>query len=71
MDAASHGGKDEVRALAERVLFAPLRSRAKVYIIDEAQGLSSAGAQALLKLIEEPPSHVYFMLATKPEIGWH
>jgi hypothetical protein len=64
MDAASHGGKDEVRELAERAMFAPMRSVAKVYIIDEAQGLTNQGAQALLRLIEEPPTHVYFMLAT-------
>lgn len=64
MDAASHGGKDEIRELAERASLVPLRGRAKVYIIDEAQGLTNQGAQALLRLIEEPPSHVYFMFAT-------
>lgn len=63
-DAASHGGKDEVRDIATRAVLAPLRGGRKVYIIDEAHGLSGPGGQAFLKLLEEPPAHVVFMLAT-------
>lgn len=64
LDAASNGGKDNIRDLADRTLLAPMRARWKVYIVDEVQGLSGAGAQAFLKLLEEPPPHVIFMLAT-------
>jgi DNA polymerase-3 subunit gamma/tau len=63
-DAASHGGKDEVREIASRAQVLPLRSRRKIYIVDEAHGLSNAGGQAFLKLLEEPPAHVVFMLCT-------
>jgi len=63
-DAASYGGKDEIRDIASRAQIAPLRSDLKIYIIDEAHGLSHAGGQAFLKLLEEPPSHVVFMLCT-------
>jgi DNA polymerase III subunit gamma/tau len=63
-DAASHGGKDEIRDIAARAQVLPLRSAAKVYIVDEAHGLSNAGGQAFLKLLEEPPAHVVFMLCT-------
>jgi DNA polymerase III subunit gamma/tau len=63
-DAASNGGKDEIRAIAERARLVPLRGAKKVYIIDEAHGLSGPGGQAFLKLLEEPPPHVVFMLAT-------
>lgn len=63
-DAASNGGKDEIRAIAERALLSPMRASRKVYIIDEAHGLSGPGGQAFLKLLEEPPAHVTFMLAT-------
>lgn len=63
-DAASHGGKDEIRDIAARAHVAPLRSRQKVYIIDEAHGLSGPGGQAFLKILEEPPPHVVFMLCT-------
>lgn len=64
LDAASHGSKDDVLALAERAALAPARGRRKIYIIDEAHGLSAAGGQAFLKLLEEPPPHVTFMLAS-------
>lgn len=63
-DAASHGGKDEIREIASRAQTAPLLSTRRVYVIDEAHGLSAAGGQAFLKLLEEPPSHVMFMLCT-------
>jgi DNA polymerase III subunit gamma/tau len=63
-DAASHGGKDEIRDIAARSQVAPMLSKFKVYIIDEAHGLSTQGGQAFLKLLEEPPAHVFFMLCT-------
>ena len=63
-DAASNGGKDEIRAIAQRAQLAPLVGPVKIYIIDEAHGLSGPGGQAFLKLLEEPPSHVVFMLCT-------
>lgn len=64
IDAASNGRVDEIRELAARAYFAPMRGLWRIYIIDEAHGLSAAGGQAFLKLLEEPPSHVIFMLAT-------
>lgn len=64
LDAASHGGKDEIRDIAASAALAPLRGPKKVYIIDEAHGLSGPGGQAFLKLLEEPPPHVVFMLCT-------
>lgn len=64
MDAASHGGKDEIVELVGRAHTRPLIGHNKVYIIDEVHALSSAGVQAFLKLLEEPPAHVMFMLAT-------
>lgn len=63
-DAASNGQKDQIRELAARAQVAPVRSSHRVYIIDEAHGLSRDGGQAFLKLLEEPPAHVVFMLAT-------
>lgn len=63
-DAASHGGKDEIKAIADRAQLSPMRALRKIYIIDEAHGLSGPGGQAFLKLLEEPPAHVTFMLAT-------
>jgi DNA polymerase-3 subunit gamma/tau len=63
-DAASHGGKDEIKVIADRAQLSPLLAARKVYIIDEAHGLSGPGGQAFLKLLEEPPAHVTFMLAT-------
>ncbi|SDS72162.1 DNA polymerase-3 subunit gamma/tau [Nocardioides scoriae] len=68
IDAASHGGVDDARDLRERAFFAPVSSRYKVYIIDEAHMVSSQGFNALLKLVEEPPEHLKFIFATtEPE----
>ncbi|WP_157551198.1 DNA polymerase III subunit gamma and tau, partial [Nocardioides jensenii] len=68
IDAASHGGVDDARDLREKAFFAPVRSRYKVYIIDEAHMVSPQGFNALLKLVEEPPPHLRFIFATtEPE----
>ncbi len=68
IDAASHGGVDDARDLRERAFFAPVSSRYKVYIIDEAHMVSTQGFNALLKLVEEPPPHLKFIFATtEPE----
>ncbi len=64
IDAASHGGVDDARELRERAFFAPVKARYKVYIIDEAHMVSPQGFNALLKLVEEPPSHLRFIFAT-------
>jgi DNA polymerase III subunit gamma/tau len=64
IDAASHGGVDDVRDLRERVAFAPAGARMKVYIVDECHMLSTAGWNAFLKTVEEPPAHVLFVFAT-------
>ena len=64
IDAASHGGVDDVRDLRERVAFAPAGARMKVYIVDECHMLSTAGWNAFLKTVEEPPDHVLFVFAT-------
>ena len=64
LDAASHGGVEDTRDLRERAMFAPASSRYKVYIIDEAHMVTTAGFNALLKLVEEPPEHVRFVFAT-------
>ena len=64
IDAASHGGVDDARDLRERAFFAPVSSKYKVYIIDEAHMVSSQGFNALLKLVEEPPPHLKFIFAT-------
>jgi len=64
IDAASHGGVDDVRDLRERVAFAPASARTKVYIVDECHMLSTAGWNAFLKTVEEPPGHVVFVFAT-------
>jgi DNA polymerase-3 subunit gamma/tau len=64
IDAASHGGVDDARELRERAPTAPAQGREKVYIIDEAQRLSREAFDALLKLLEEPPAGVRFVLAT-------
>jgi DNA polymerase-3 subunit gamma/tau len=63
-DAASNGQKEQIKELASRAQMTPQRGKYRVYIIDEAHGLSLGGGQAFLKLLEEPPSHVVFMLAT-------
>ncbi len=68
IDAASHGGVDDARDLRERAFFAPVSSRYKIYIVDEAHMVTTAGFNALLKLVEEPPPHVKFIFATtEPE----
>jgi DNA polymerase-3 subunit gamma/tau len=68
LDAASHGGVDDARDLREKAFFAPVSSRFKVYIIDEAHMVSTQGFNALLKLVEEPPEFVKFVFATtEPE----
>lgn len=64
IDAASHGGVDDARDLRERAFFAPVQSRYKIYIVDEAHMVTTAGFNALLKLVEEPPPHVKFIFAT-------
>ena len=64
IDAASHGGVDDARELRERAPTAPAMGREKVYIIDEAQRLSREAFDALLKVFEEPPPGVRFVLAT-------
>src|SRR5207342_2660098 len=64
IDAASHGGVDDARDLRERAFFAPVNSRYKVYIVDEAHMVTTQGFNALLKLIEEPPEFLVFVFAT-------
>ncbi|MFJ8264296.1 DNA polymerase III subunit gamma/tau [Rummeliibacillus sp. NPDC094406] len=63
-DAASNSSVDEMREIIEKVRFAPASARYKVYIIDEVHMLSTSAFNALLKTLEEPPSHVVFILAT-------
>jgi DNA polymerase III subunit gamma/tau len=68
IDAASNTGVDNVREIIENAQYRPARSRFKVYIIDEVHMLSKSAFNALLKILEEPPSHVKFILATtEPE----
>ena len=64
IDAASHRGIDEIRELRDGVKFAPVKEKYKVFIIDESHQLTKEAANALLKTLEEPPSHVIFILAT-------
>lgn len=64
IDAASNRGIDEIRELRERVRYAPLEGRYKVYIIDEVHMLTPEAFNALLKTLEEPPAHTIFILAT-------
>jgi DNA polymerase-3 subunit gamma/tau len=64
IDAASHGLVDDIRDLMENVRYYPARDRRKIYIIDEAHMISTAGFNALLKTLEEPPPHVVFIMAT-------
>ncbi|MDV2686810.1 DNA polymerase III subunit gamma/tau [Alkalihalophilus lindianensis] len=64
IDAASNNGVDEIRDIRDKVKFAPNEVRYKVYIIDEVHMLSTGAFNALLKTLEEPPSHVIFILAT-------
>ena len=68
IDAASHGRVDDARELRDGVYFAPVASRFKIYIIDEAHMVTKEGFNALLKVVEEPPEHVKFIFATtEPE----
>lgn len=68
LDAASHGGVDDARELRDRAFYAPADSRYRVFIIDEAHMVTSAGFNALLKIVEEPPAHLIFIFATtEPE----
>ena len=68
LDAATHGLVDDARDLRERAFFSPASSRYKVYIVDEAHMLTANAANALLKIVEEPPPHVKFVFATtEPE----
>jgi DNA polymerase-3 subunit gamma/tau len=64
MDAATHGLVDDARDLREKAVYAPASSRYKIYIIDEAHQLGPGAANALLKLVEEPPPHLRFVFAT-------
>ena len=64
IDAASNNGVDEVRNLIDKVKYAPMQGKYKVYIIDEVHMMTTGAFNALLKTIEEPPAHVVFVLAT-------
>ncbi|NLO73995.1 MAG: DNA polymerase III subunit gamma/tau, partial [candidate division WS1 bacterium] len=64
IDAASHRGIDDIRELREKVKYGPAEGRVKVYILDEAHQLTNEASNALLKTLEEPPAHSYFVLAT-------
>jgi DNA polymerase III subunit gamma/tau len=68
IDAATHGGVDDARDLREQVGYVPIKDKYKIYIIDEAHQLSTSANNAMLKMIEEPPSHLRFIFATtEPE----
>jgi DNA polymerase-3 subunit gamma/tau len=68
LDAATHGLVDDARDLRDKAFFAPVQSRYKIYIIDEAHQLGPGASNALLKVVEEPPAHVLFIFATtEPE----
>jgi DNA polymerase-3 subunit gamma/tau len=68
LDAATHGLVDDARDLRDKAFFAPVNSKYKIYIIDEAHQLGPGAANALLKVVEEPPAHVIFIFATtEPE----
>lgn len=64
IDAASHTGVDNIREIIEKAQFIPTRTKYKIYIIDEVHMLSKGAFNALLKILEEPPKHVKFILAT-------
>jgi len=64
LDAATHGLVDDARDLRDKAFFAPVSSRYKIYVIDEAHQLGPGAANALLKVVEEPPAHVLFIFAT-------
>ena len=68
LDAASHGGVDDTRELRDRAFYAPAQSRYRIFIVDEAHMVTTAGFNALLKIVEEPPEHLIFVFATtEPE----
>lgn len=68
LDAASHGGVDDTRELRDRAFYAPAQSRYRIFIVDEAHMVTTAGFNALLKIVEEPPDHLIFVFATtEPE----
>jgi len=64
LDAATHGLVDDARELRDKAFFSPVQSKYKIYIIDEAHQLGPGAANALLKVVEEPPPHVLFIFAT-------
>ena len=64
LDAASNNGVDQVRALRDEAIYAPANVKKRVYIVDEVHMLSTAAFNALLKILEEPPAHLMFILAT-------
>jgi DNA polymerase III subunit gamma/tau len=64
LDAASHGGVDDTRELRDRAFYAPAQSRYRIFIVDEAHMVTTAGFNALLKIVEEPPEHLIFVFAT-------
>ena len=64
LDAASNNGVDQVRALRDEAVYSPAQVRRRVYIVDEVHMLSTAAFNALLKILEEPPEHLMFILAT-------
>jgi DNA polymerase III subunit gamma/tau len=64
IDAASNRGIDEIRDLKEKIQFSPSRAKTKIYVIDEVHMLTKEAFNALLKTLEEPPAHAYFILAT-------
>ncbi|WP_026196217.1 DNA polymerase III subunit gamma and tau [Corynebacterium lubricantis] len=68
LDAASNRGVEDMRELRDRAYFAPAQSRYRVFIVDEAHMITAEGANALLKIVEEPPAHLIFIFATtEPE----
>jgi DNA polymerase III subunit gamma/tau len=68
LDAASHGGVDDTRELRDRAFYAPALSHYRIFIVDEAHMVTTAGFNALLKIVEEPPEHLIFVFATtEPE----
>jgi DNA polymerase III subunit gamma/tau len=68
LDAASHGGVDDARELRDRAFYAPVQSRYRIFIVDEAHMVTPQAFNALLKIVEEPPEHLIFVFATtEPE----
>jgi len=64
MDAASNRGIDDIRSIRDKIAFSPVKGRSKVYILDEAHMLTKEASNAFLKVLEEPPAHVIFVLCT-------